>query len=76
LQKDVISLLKTANPNLPLFIYGHSLGGLTIASLAMDYPYLNIAGMILTSPFLGLSKTVHMPPIKLFLVKAIGHRLE
>jgi alpha-beta hydrolase superfamily lysophospholipase len=52
------------------------LGGLTIASLAMDYPYLNIAGMILTSPFLGLSKTVHMPPIKLFLVKAIGHRLE
>ncbi len=50
--------------------------GLTIASLAMDYPYLNITEMIIMSTFLGLSKSVKIPPIKLFLVKAIGHGLE
>jgi len=38
---------------LPVFLYGHSLGGLLVLSLAMRNPELNLAGVITTSALIG-----------------------
>lgn len=38
LHYDVIAMLKQVNPLLPLFIYGHSMGGLTVLSLLINNP--------------------------------------
>ena len=35
---DVTTLLKTVNPTLPLFLYGHSMGGLTLITYLLNNP--------------------------------------
>ncbi len=42
---------RAAAPGAPLFIAGHSLGGLLAASAALDVPEGSAAGVILSSPF-------------------------
>lgn len=58
LHYDVTACLKQANPNLPLFIYGHSMGGLTVTTYLINNPYLNIAGVVLSAPLMGFHDLV------------------
>lgn len=51
--QDIGSIFPHVNPDLPCFIYGHSMGGLAIASFLMNNPGLNIAGAILSAPLLA-----------------------
>lgn len=75
LQNDVISLLTHANPDLPLFMYAHSMGGLITIKLILDRPEINISGCVITSPLLSLPKSQRNNPAKLFIVKLIGDEL-
>lgn len=61
-----IDILRSNFPGLPVFLYGHSLGGALVIyySITRDS---NLAGVIATSPALGI--TVPIPPIKLLLGK-------
>lgn len=72
LEKDLITLIKKANIDLPLYIYGHSLGGLLTISLLMDYPYLNVSGIIITSPFLGFPDGKGYGRVKTWALKQLG----
>jgi alpha-beta hydrolase superfamily lysophospholipase len=49
---DVTALLRQCDPNLPLFIYGHSMGGLTVTTYLLNNTGLNISGAILSAPLL------------------------
>ncbi|CAG9321290.1 unnamed protein product [Blepharisma stoltei] len=51
LQSDINLLLQQASPNLPCFLWGHSMGGLLATTIMINNPKLTIAGGILTSPF-------------------------
>ena len=56
-------------PGVPLFIYGHSLGGgIVLNHLIRRKP--SVTGAIVTSPWVILSETP--PPLKVFLAKAAG----
>lgn len=73
---NVTTLLSQANPNLPLFIYGHSMGGLTVLSYLINNPNLNISGVILSAPFLGFHPSQGIDSTKAALVRIVGHELE
>lgn len=75
LQRDLITLIKKANTELPLYIYAHSLGGLLTLTLLIDYPYLNISGVMITSPFLGFPEGKGFGKIKTWALKQIGIEL-
>jgi alpha-beta hydrolase superfamily lysophospholipase len=51
-QEDLAFLFNLVNPSLPLFVYGHSMGGLTVASFLINNPNLKIAGAVLSAPLL------------------------
>lgn len=76
LHKDIELLLRQASRNLPLFIYGHGMGAGLVASLLIKNPYLNIAGVILTSGMFGLAKERRIPWLKKWFVKLLGDHLE
>lgn len=57
LHYDVAACLKQVKPNLPLFIYGHSMGGLTITSFLINNYNLNISGVLLSAPFLNFHES-------------------
>ncbi|KAL4488335.1 hypothetical protein ABPG72_019185 [Tetrahymena utriculariae] len=76
LHQDIQVLLKQANKDLPLYLYGHSMGGLLVITLAMRNPVLNIAGVITTSALIGFPKDRKMNFFKAYLVKALGKKLE
>lgn len=75
LENDVIAMLKTARSDLPLFLYGHSLGGLVTIKLLLDKPELNVSGCIITSPLLGLAKNMHFNWIKKQFMHYLGDHL-
>jgi acylglycerol lipase len=76
LHMDIEVLLKQANKDLPLFLYGHSMGGLLVLSLGVRNPSLNIAGIVATSPLLGLPGDRKIDKSKIFFLKLIGKTLE
>jgi len=73
---DVTTLLKQANPKLPLFIYGHSMGGLTVTTYLLNNTDLNISGVILSAPLLYFSDTKPIPESKKLVVKALAPHME
>lgn len=73
---DVEVLLKQASRELPLFLYGHSLGGMLILSLALRNPELNLAGIITTSALIKFPRDRTLPPHKVFIIRLIGKNLE
>ena len=61
---DVDAIVGRAkNEGLPVFLLGHSFGGLVAPYYALRHPG-NLAGLILTSPFWKLALAV--PPVKVF----------
>ena len=75
LHYDVIALLKQVQPQLPLFIYGHSMGGLTVFSFLVNNPNFNIQGVILSAPFLDVNRTM-LDDSKRKLVKFLAPHLD
>lgn len=76
LHLDVEVLLKQASRDLPLFLYGHSLGGMLILSLALRNPELNLAGIITTSALIKFPRDRTLPAHKVFMIRLIGKNLE
>jgi acylglycerol lipase len=68
--------LTQAKENLPLYIYGHSMGGLITMKLLLERPHIKITAFVLTSPFLDMPKDRHIPKAKIFIVKKLGDDLE
>lgn len=66
LMDHFISSIHTADPKVPLFLYGHSLGGNIVLSYAYQWPE-SLTGVIATSPGIGLAN-----PIPGFLMGIIG----
>ena len=69
-------MLKEVNPNLPLFLYGHSMGGLIVLSFALLNPQIQIAGVIATSPLLGFPTDRKLDWFKLKFINLSGKKLE
>jgi len=62
-----LELIRTTNNNLPIFLVGHSLGGLIVVDYILDRPE-NISGAIALAPALG---KVGVSPLKLKLAKIL-----
>jgi acylglycerol lipase len=67
-----VGFQKQEHPGLPLFLYGHSLGGLFALAYALQYPE-GLAGVIATSA--GLRSPVLEQKAKVALVKLLGSLL-
>ena len=65
-------MMKTARSDLPLFLYGHSMGGLVVLKLLLDRNNINVAGRIITSPLLGFPKNMHFSWGKKKLLSLLG----
>ncbi|CDW81614.1 alpha beta fold family protein [Stylonychia lemnae] len=76
LHHDVVALLQQVNPKLPLLIYGHSMGGLTILTFLVNNPTLNVSGVILSAPFLGVHESAKLDDKKKLTVKLLAPELE
>ena len=76
LHYDFTALLKQVNPNLPLFVYAHSMGGLTVTSFLVNNPNLNISGVILSAPFLEFNPTQEIDRLKRTLIKYLAPHVE
>ncbi|KAM3139158.1 hypothetical protein pb186bvf_008756 [Paramecium bursaria] len=76
LHMDVEVLLRQVSKDLPLFLYGHAMGGLLIVSLLIRNPHLKIAGVITTSPMFGFPQDRELKGFKYYAVKYLGHYLE
>ena len=75
LHQDIITLIKQAEsdmPELPLYIFGHSMGGGLVSSLFINNQYLQIHGIILSSPLLGFPKNVDIDAGKMFFMSKFG----
>jgi alpha-beta hydrolase superfamily lysophospholipase len=75
-QDDISHSLRLLKPNLPLFIYGHSMGALTVTSFLINNPNLNIAGVILSAPFFAFTKESKMDDVKRILIRTLAPELD
>jgi alpha-beta hydrolase superfamily lysophospholipase len=75
-QEDLAFLLNLVNPSLPLFIYGHSMGGLTVASFLANNPNLKIAGAVLSAPLLNMAPEAGVNNLKRILIGAMVPHLD
>lgn len=76
LHYDVTALLKQANPNLPLILYGHSMGGLTVLTYLINNPNLNISAVVFSAPFLDFNTSMGIDSTKQALVKLLSPHIE
>lgn len=76
LHMDIEVLMRQVSKELPLYLYGHAMGGLLIITLLMRNPHLKIAGIITTSPLLNLPMDRKIRGIKYIIVKWFGGLLE
>lgn len=67
--KDVGVLLGRADPRLPLYLYGHSMGGMAALRYIQLHPHTRIDGAIITSPLLTLVKPI--PWLKRMLLELV-----
>ena len=56
---QITTLIEQARPEIPLFLLGHSMGGLTIATFLGRNPWLanKLAGVIYSAPFFGVHES-------------------
>lgn len=79
LHQDIITLIKESEKeeyNLPLYLLGHSLGGGLVSSLFINNPYLQLQGIILSSPLLGCPIALPEDPFKSFILNNYGNKLK
>ncbi|KNC83817.1 hypothetical protein SARC_03946 [Sphaeroforma arctica JP610] len=56
--KDIGVLIQQADPMKPLYLFGHSMGGLAVLRYIQTHPLSRIEGAIIASPFLKLTKAL------------------
>jgi alpha-beta hydrolase superfamily lysophospholipase len=61
--RAVLALARAEHPALPLFLLGHSQGGLVAATLALREPE-GLAGLVLSSPLLGIAERSRPSPLR------------
>jgi alpha-beta hydrolase superfamily lysophospholipase len=71
-QCDLARHIQEVRTDLPLFLMGHSLGGMTTTSLLMNNPKLELAGVILSAPLLDIHPKV-VPWDKKIILKFIHY---
>lgn len=70
---DIDRYLETAReryPGVPLFLYGHSLGGIFVLFYGLERRQQGIAGVMCTSP--GLRTALHEQPVKVMAARVLG----
>jgi alpha-beta hydrolase superfamily lysophospholipase len=60
--RTIAAWMREEHPGLPLFLVGHSQGGLIVVACALWHP-LGLAGLIVSSPFLGLHPETRPGPL-------------
>jgi acylglycerol lipase len=75
MQNDIVALLKEADPELPMFFYCHSMGGMVTLSFLMNNPSLSVSGVICSAPVTGKTPNLHIDSFRLSLVKMLGQNL-
>lgn len=76
LHQDLACLVSQINTRVPLFIYGHSLGGLVGLTFLIRNPSLHVSGVILSSPMLSFPSNRKYMWLKLLLFKFIGLQFD
>ena len=67
---DFLETVREEQPGRPLYLLGHSLGGLIATAYVEERPTDGLAGLILCSPFLRLGMPV--PPLKLHAARVLS----
>ncbi len=66
--KEVVATAKSAHPERPVFLIGHSLGGLVVSAFCIQFPKEEVKGIILSAPayeFFPLPRIIHFLGIAL-----------
>ena len=74
--KQVIQLALTKYPALPVILHGHSMGGLTVLSLALRFPEYcttNLAGIIAEAPWISPTKQREVGCCLMSAVRLLSH---
>jgi alpha-beta hydrolase superfamily lysophospholipase len=74
-QRDIVALLKEVDSELPLFVYGHSMGALILTSFLMNNPEINVSGVIMSAPLTAPPPNVHLDSARLFLANFLGEQM-
>ncbi len=74
--EDIAHLLQLVNPDKPLFLYGHSMGGLSVASFLTNNPRLNVSGAVLSAPLLNMPKSVGINNKKRILIDLLVPEID
>jgi alpha-beta hydrolase superfamily lysophospholipase len=61
--RATLAVARADHPGRPLFLLGHSQGGLVAATLALREPE-GLAGLVLSSPLLGIAEASRPSPVK------------
>lgn len=72
LQDDIGTLFKQIKEDLPIFLFGHSMGGGLVTNFVYANPDLKLAGVILNAPFYRFPGKVRMGKIKLKVLKTLA----
>lgn len=76
LHDDIKLLLEQVDTDLPLFLYGHSIGASLLASFLMRNKWIHISGVILTSAVFGFAQERNINWMKRSLIRALGGYFE
>ena len=74
-QQDVQMMLEQVNENLPCFLFGHSMGGLLLATILVNNPHLKISGAVISAPLFG-SATLDAEPGKELVLSGIASAMK
>lgn len=76
MEECVVAAIEKADTEKPLVLFGHSMGGLVITSILIDYPFLNISAVMVEAPFLGMPVGREIPWHKKFIIRHFGSNLK
>lgn len=76
LERCVVKVMGEADILKPIILFGHSLGGLIVTSILIDYPEIKISAVIVEAPFLGMPEGRALPWHKRLIVKYLGNSLH
>jgi acylglycerol lipase len=79
LHLDVLTLIKQTESDevdLPIYVFGHSMGGGLITSLFINNQYLQVNGVILSAPLLGIPLNANFDSVKSYFLSKFGNNLR
>ena len=78
MHKQVTTLLSQVRPDLPLFLFGHSMGCLVLNSFLCLNPDIaeRLAGVMYSAPFYGLPDYKHIDPVKMEVLKILSLAID